>query len=173
MVQGFSMKIMDANTGAARRCAVLGLLFVLYALNCLAQAPPLLTPKPRPALLIDEVVAKGSASQIPSHLSLVLGITTTPQPTAVKQAVMRDGESMHTFNVRSDQHGDVVLMAYDTRTRTTKAYLTDPAGTLRKAVSYQPGEAPIVRNTSETSGEFTAEIKFWLNLLQTATPAPR
>ena len=155
-----------------RRCAVLALLFGLCAMSSLAQSAPHVTAKPRLALLIDEVVAKGPASQIPSHLSLVLGISTTSQPTPVKQAVMRDGASIRTFNVRSDQRGDVVLMAYDTHSRATKAYLTDPAGTLRKAVSYQPGEAPTERKTDEARGEFAAETEFWLHLTQTARPAP-
>jgi len=103
---------------------------------------------------------------------VVLGITATAQPTAVKQAVMRDGEWVRTFNVRSDQHSDVVLMAYDTRTRATKAYLTNPAGTLREAVSYQAGEAPTKRKAAEAGGDFAAEMKFWTNLSQTTAPAP-
>jgi hypothetical protein len=167
------MKIMEVNTVYKRRSAVFGLLLGLIVLSSPSQAGPPAAPKPRLAGIIDEVVAKGPASQIPPHLSVVLGITTTQQPTAVKQAVMRAGDSMHTFNVRSDQQSDVVLMAYDSRTRATNAYLTNPAGTLRKAVSYQPGEAPIERKANEAGGQFAAEIKFWLNLSKTAAPAPR
>lgn len=167
------MKIMQVNTVYRWRSSVFSLLLGLCALNCLGQAASPATPKPRLARFIDEVLTKGPSSQIPSHLSLILGITTVSHPTAVKQAVMRDGELMHTFNVRSDQHGDVVLMAYNTRTRATKAYLTDPAGTLRKAVSYQPGEAPTERKANEAREEFAAEKRFWLNLSQAATPTPR
>ena len=167
------MKIKEVSRAHKIGSAVLGVLLGLGALSCPGQPATPAMPKPRLALLVDEVVAKGPTSRIPPHLSLVLGITTSEQPTAVKQAVMRDGESMRTFNVLSDQHGDVVLMAYDTRTRASKAYLTNAAGTLRKAVSYQPGEAPTVRKVDEARGDFAAEIQFWSNLSRTFAPVRR
>jgi hypothetical protein len=121
-------------------------------------------------LLIDAVRTQGPASTLPPHLSEVLKLTEGGQSTPVKQALMRDGDRVHTFNVRSDGHDDVVLMVFDTRTQATRAYLTGEAGKLRKAVSYQAGEAPTERSIQDARADFNAEVAYWSTLSR--KPAP-
>lgn len=116
------------------------------------------------ALLIDAVKSQGPASSLPPHLSEVLKLNAQGQSTPVKQAFMRDGERVHTFNVRSDGSDDVVLMVFDTRTQATRAYLTGGPGKLRKAVSYQAGEAPTERSIEDARADFNTEVAFWSGL---------
>jgi hypothetical protein len=114
--------------------------------------------------LIDTVIRQGPASQLPAHLSVVLGVSRVEQPTAVKQAVMRDGATVRTFNVVAADRSDVVLITYNELSRSSKAYLMSPEGKLRKAVSFLAGAPAIERSLREAGGDFTAEIKFWKDL---------
>jgi hypothetical protein len=109
---------------------------------------------------IDAVVKNGLDSQLPAHVSQVLGLNKGELPTPVKQAVMRDGAIVRTFNVRVADH-DVVLMAYDEQNRSMKAYRVSPGGKLLKAVAYQAGAAATERSAADANGDFAAEIKFW------------
>jgi hypothetical protein len=111
--------------------------------------------------LVDAVVRNGPASRLPAHLSVVLGISRIEQETAVKQAVIRDGQTVRTFNVCTAKHDDVVLMHVDEQSRSTKAYLASAAGVLRKAVSYRAGAPAVERSLAEARGDFANEIKFW------------
>jgi hypothetical protein len=111
--------------------------------------------------VIDAVVQKGPDNQLPAHLSLVLGLNKGEQATAVKQAVMRDGTMVRTFNVRTSNHDDVVMMAYDEQSRSIKAYLVSPGGKLLKAVAYQAGAPATARSAAAARGDFADEIKFW------------
>jgi len=111
--------------------------------------------------VIEVVVQNGPESQLPAHLSLVLGLNKGELGTAVKQAVMRDGAIVRTFNVRTTNHADVVMMAYDEQSRSMKAYLVSPAGKLLKAVAYQAGAPATERSAADAHGDFAAEIKFW------------
>jgi hypothetical protein len=114
--------------------------------------------------LIDAVIRKGPASQLPAHLSVVLGVSGVEQPTAVKQAVMRDGTTVRTFNVSTANHSDVVMITYNEQSRSSKAYLLSPQGKLRKAVSFQAGAPASERSLAEASSDFSTEIKFWMNV---------
>jgi hypothetical protein len=111
--------------------------------------------------LIDAVLAKGPESRLPAHLSVVLGVSRAERETAVKQAVIRDGQTVHTFNVCTANHGDVVMMSVNEQDHTTKAYLISAAGVLRKAVSYQAGAPANQRSLTEARGDFADEIKLW------------
>jgi hypothetical protein len=111
--------------------------------------------------LVGAVLRNGPSSQLPAHLSVVLGISRTEQETPVKQAVIRDGQTVHTFNVCAASPADVVIMSYNEQSRSTKAYLVSAAGKLRKAVSYQAGAAPTDRSLTDARGDFANEIKFW------------
>jgi hypothetical protein len=111
--------------------------------------------------LIDAVVAKGPESRLPAHLSVVLGISRAERETAVKQAVIRDGQTVHTFNVCAAKHDDVVMMSVNEQNHSTKAYLVSAAGVLRKAVSYQPGAPAVDRSLQEARGDFADELKLW------------
>ena len=111
--------------------------------------------------LIDAVAANGPESRLPAHLSVVLGISQTERETAVKQAVIRDGRMVHTFNVCAAKHADVVMMSVNEQEHSTKAYLVSPAGVLRKAVSYQAGAPANQRSLTEARGDFADEIKLW------------
>jgi hypothetical protein len=113
--------------------------------------------------LIDEVVAKGPESRLPAHLSVVLGISRAERETTVKQAVIRDGQTVHTFNVCAAKHDDVVIMRVDEQHHSTKAYLVSAAGVLRKAVSYQAGAPADDRSLEEARGDFADELKLWID----------
>jgi hypothetical protein len=111
--------------------------------------------------LIDAVVRNGPDSQLPAHLSVVLGVGRIERTTAVKQAVIRDGNIVRTFNVCAADHGNLVMLTHDEQSQSTKAYLTSAAGTLRKAVSYQAGGAAIERSLADARGDFAAELAVW------------
>jgi hypothetical protein len=92
---------------------------------------------------------------------MVLGITSVEHKTAVKQAVIRDGHAVRTFNVCAANHDDVVILTYDELDQLTKAYLMSAAGALRKAVSYQPGAPANVRTLTSARDDFAQELTFW------------
>ena len=124
--------------------------------------------------LIDAVLRNGPDSQLPAHLSVMLGVSPVEQTTAVKQAVVRDGATVRTFNVSVANHDDVVLMIYNEQTHSTKAYLSSPTGTLRKAVSYQAGAPATEQAAAAARGDFAKEVTFWVEFVkqQAAPPAP-
>jgi hypothetical protein len=114
--------------------------------------------------LIDAVIRKGPSSQLPAHLSVVLGVSVVEQPTAVKQAVMREADTVRTFNVCTGNRSDVVMITYNEQNRLSKAYLVSPEGKLRKAVSFQAGAPAIERPLKEARSDFASEIKFWMDV---------
>jgi hypothetical protein len=116
------------------------------------------------AKLVDAVLRNGPNSQLPAHLSVVLGVSRLEQATPVKQAVMRNGSVVRTFNVCTAHHDDIVLITYDEQSRSSKAYLVSPAGALRKAVSYQAGAPASERSLTDAARDFANEIKFWTDL---------
>ena len=93
------------------------------------------------------------------------------QKTAVKQAVIRDGDTVRTFNVCMGNHSDLVIVTHNEKTQATKAYLLTAAGVLRKAVDYQAGGAPRERSHGEAGNDFASEIKFWTHFADTELPA--
>jgi hypothetical protein len=111
--------------------------------------------------LIDALVKDGLDARLPAHLSVILGVAPVERATAVKQAVIRDGHTVHTFNVCVTNHGDVVILTHDDQSRATKAYLVSAAGELRKAVSYQPGAPANERTLLAAGSDFSGELKFW------------
>jgi hypothetical protein len=111
--------------------------------------------------LIDAVVRNGPDSQLPAHLSVVLGVGRAEEKTAVKQAVIRDGDTVRTFNVCAANHDVVVMLTHDEHSQSTKAYLTSAAGKLRKAVYYQAGSAANERSLTDARGDYAAELALW------------
>jgi hypothetical protein len=121
--------------------------------------------------LIDAVIRSGPDSQLPAHLSVMIGVSKVEQTTAVKQAVVRDGVIVRTFNVSVANHDDVVIMVHNEQSRSTKAYLSSPTGTLRKAVSYQAGAPATERAAAAARGDFAKEVSFWVEFVkQNAAP---
>jgi hypothetical protein len=112
--------------------------------------------------LIDAVVRDGPDSQLPAHLSVMIGVSQVEQTMAVKQAVVRDGATVRTFNVCVAKHDDVVIMVYNEQSRATKAYLSSATGTLRKAVSYLAGAPATERTLPAARDDFAKEINFWM-----------
>ena len=105
----------------------------------------------------------------------MLGLNQRDQKTAVKQAVIRDGDTVHTFNVCMANHKDLVMVITNEKTQTTQAYLVTTAGVLRKAIDYQAGGAPRERPPKEARRDFANEIQFWTHFVDTELPgqAPR
>ena len=121
-------------------------------------AVPLLQP------LIGAVLRNGPDSQLPPHLSLVLGLSKSGQALPIKQAHLREGSVVRTFNVSTVDHEDVVLMSYDEQTRSTHAYLTSASGVMRMAVAYETGAQAVVRAKAEAAPDFRAELNRWTSL---------
>jgi hypothetical protein len=111
--------------------------------------------------LIDAVVRYGPDSQLPARLSIVLGVSQVENTTPVKQAVIRDGQLVRTFNVCAANHDNVVMLTHDEQSQSTKAYLTSAAGKLRKAVQYQAGGAASERSLADARGDYAAELALW------------
>jgi hypothetical protein len=111
--------------------------------------------------LVDAVVRKGADGELPAHLSAILGVNGAEPRTAVKQAVVRDGAIVRTFNVCTANRDNLVILTYNEHSQTTQAYLVSAAGTLRKAVYYQAGGDAHERSPADARGDFAAEIKFW------------
>jgi hypothetical protein len=139
-------------------------LIAAVAIAAMAAMPPAHSDAKSLAGLIDAVVAHGPDSRLPAHLSVVLGVSKIEQETAVKQAVIRDGQTVHTFNVCAAKHDDIVIMSVNEREHTTRAYLVSAAGVLRKAVSYQAGAPAIERSLAEARADFANEMKFWTDI---------
>jgi hypothetical protein len=119
-------------------------------------------------MLIDTVARSGLDAELPAHLSVILGVAPVERATAVKQAVIRDGHTVRTFNVCVPNQGDVVILTHDDQSGATRAYLVSALGELRKAVSYQPG-APANERTPQAAGsDFSGELKFWIEYQRTA-----
>ena len=116
------------------------------------------------ALLIEAAVRHGPASQLPAHLSMVLGVSRTEAPTPVKQAVKRDGATVRTFNVCETNHDNVVLINYNEQSQASKAYLVSSSGTLRKAVAFKAGAPAVERRPAQAQAAFAAELKFWTDV---------
>jgi hypothetical protein len=120
--------------------------------------------------LSDAVLRHGPDGQLPAHLSMVLGINRMGQTTPVKQAVIRSVDRVRTFNVCTANHDALVIVTYEERSRTIKAYLLSGSGVLRKAVDYQPGGEPHERALSEAHRDFVRELKFWADYSGQARP---
>jgi hypothetical protein len=115
------------------------------------------------------VMTKGPVNQLPAHLSTVLGIG-QGEATPVRQAVLRDGSLVRTFNVRTNKPGDLVLIAYNEQSRASKVYLVSTGGELRKAVSYQAGGPPAERSATDAQSDFAIELKFWTDFERQSAP---
>ena len=122
--------------------------------------------------LVDAVIRNGPDNQLPAHLSVILGVSALEQKTPVKQAVMRDGYTVRTFNVCTANRRDLVMVTYNEQSRSTKAYLVSPAGVLRKAVYYQAGDPANERSLADARPGFLSEYKFWTNLRSMVPVAP-
>jgi hypothetical protein len=113
------------------------------------------------ARLIDAIVHQGPEGKLPPHLSAVLGLSETETQTPVKQAVIREGQSVRVFNVSTVKHDDLVILTHDEREQSTKAYRVSVAGDLCKAVLFHASEPAHERSPAESRDDFAAEIKFW------------
>jgi hypothetical protein len=111
--------------------------------------------------LIDAVVHQGPEGNLPPRLSVVLGLTATEKQTPVKQAVVREGQSVRVFNVSTVNHGDLVILTHDEQKQSTKAYRVSAAGELCKAVLFHGSEPAQERSTAASRDDFAGEIKFW------------
>jgi hypothetical protein len=111
--------------------------------------------------LAAQALKQGPTSELPPHLTGVLGLSSNGQGLAVRQLVSRDGFSVRTFNVGAQAPHHVVLMVADEAARSTVAYLLTPHGHLRRALQYHAGEAPQEVPLAEAQPGFAAEVRFW------------
>lgn len=111
--------------------------------------------------LAAQALKQGPTSQLPPHLTGVLGLSSNGQALAVRQLVSRDGFSVRTFNVGAQAPHRVVLMVADEAARSTVAYLLTPHGHLGRALQYHAGEAPQELPLAEAQPGFAAEARFW------------
>jgi len=111
--------------------------------------------------IVDAVVRHGPTTQLPPHLSMVLGLSSVEHAVPMKQAELRDGTKIHTFMVGAADHADLVLLDYDEASGITEAYRLAPSGTLRKAVSYSAGATANEQPAAKARAGLSRELKFW------------
>jgi hypothetical protein len=117
------------------------------------------------------VLERGNDSQLPPHLSNVLGLNDKNQATRVRQIAMREGTVVHTFNVLASGHHQRVLLTHDEATQDTKVYGLRADGTLRVAVTYQGRGASRSMSPAAAREGYQREIQFWREHLRGRAPA--
>jgi hypothetical protein len=111
--------------------------------------------------LATRALNEGPTSQLPPHLTAVLGLSRDDEGLAVRQLVFRDGFTVRTFNVGARAPHRVVVMVVDEAARLTVAYLVTPHGHLQRALQYHAGEAPQELSAAVAQPGFAAEARFW------------
>jgi hypothetical protein len=137
--------------------------------------------KDRLARATDKVLQDGLDAYIAPNCSALLGITSQPQQTAVKQRLTQDKSKLSAFNVSIDNPKNIVIFV-NTRNPATGAdtvqtyYLTSPQGLLRKVlIVEQPSGTPRARSGTEEDKEaFAKELQSWLDRIEPDhTPAAK
>jgi hypothetical protein len=108
-----------------------------------------------------QVLERGSEAQLPPHLAMTLSVSDGSRPVPVRQAASRVGTLVHTYNVVSGAHRQVVLISTDEASHETSAYLLRADGSLRRAVHYQSGGMPEVLAPAAAGSGFRRELRFW------------
>lgn len=121
--------------------------------------------------LAARALKEGPSSQLPPHLTSVLGLSGDGQGLAVRQIVSRDGFTVRTFNVGAQAPHRVVVMVADEAAKSTVAYLLTPHGHLRRALQYHAGEAPQELPVATAKSGFAAEVRFWSGVAGAAASA--
>lgn len=124
------------------------------ALSSATAATPL-------SALIDRTIASGGDATLPPNLSIVLGLASHGHATPVKQLMVREGKTVHMFNVDANHRHEIVLAIADEDAKVVTAYLMSPAGRLRKAVTYRNGEQPAAIPRAHAAAGFAAERDAW------------
>jgi hypothetical protein len=115
---------------------------------------------------------QGPSSQLPPHLSAVLGLSSDARGLTVRQLVFRDGFTVRTFNVGAQAPHRVVVMVVDEAANLHVAYLLTPHGHLGRALQYHSGEAPQELPAAAAKTGFSAEARFWSGVAGAAGAAP-
>jgi hypothetical protein len=121
--------------------------------------------------LATRALKEGPTSQLPPHLTAVLGLSADGQGLAVRQLVFRDGFTVHTFNVGARAPHRVVVLVADEAARSTVAYLLTPHGHLSRALEYHAGEAPQELSAEAAQRDFAAEVRFWSGVAAASAPS--
>jgi len=127
---------------------------------------------PWTAVLTQQALAAGYPATLPPNLSMVLGLAAQGKSVEVRQLVTRAEQKVRTFNVSVAHHRDLVIFSVDEGTQATVAYLLEPGGGLRKAVSYQIGAQPRELSASEAHAGFAAEVRYWSGRAHEGVPSP-
>lgn len=151
------------------RPATLSWLATLLALAQLAVAAPAASSWAE--TLATRALKEGPSSQLPPHLTEVLGLSGNGQGLAVRQVVSRDGFTVRTFNVGAEAPHRVVVMVADEAAHLTVVYLLTPHGHLRRALQYHRGEAPQEVSAAAAQPGFAAEARFWSGVAAASAPA--
>lgn len=138
-----------------------------------ALAVPALAATTWAETLAARALREGPSSQLPPHLTAVLGLAggSGTEGLAVRQLVVRDGFSVHTFNVGAAAPHAVVLMVADEAAHSNVAYLLTRRGQLRRAVGYQSGEPPQELSAKAAKSGLAAEVRLWSGAAAAAAPA--
>lgn len=130
-----------------------------------ATAPPAATgpaaTAPWAQTLAQQALTTGFLGRLPPNVSVVLGLAKPNEGTDVRQLLAKDGHRIRTFNVGVANHGDLVIFNVDAQNGQTVAYLLDPDGKLRKAVSYATGGQAQPLAAADAKAGFAREKRFW------------
>jgi len=111
--------------------------------------------------LAQQALDSGFLSRLPPNVSVVLGLAKPQEGTDVRQLVSKEGHAVRTFNVSVANHADIVIFNVNAQSGATVAYLLNPEGQLRKAVSYQTGEQARELSVAQAKSGFAHEKQFW------------
>lgn len=121
---------------------------------------------------VQQALERGRDAQLPPHLAMTLSVSDGLHPVPVRQIGKRVGAVVHTFNVVSGAHRQVVLISTDEASHETSAYAQRADGSLRRAVHYQSGGVPEVLSAAAAAAGYRREFRFWNETLG-VEPAPQ
>jgi len=117
------------------------------------------------------VAQEGKDATLPPHLALALGLGDGEHSLPVKQAGLRSGAVVRTFNVaHTASHPTVVLLEHHEDTQLTRAFLLKNSAQLAKALAYSSGAEPQAIPASQARPQLQEQLKYWSE--QTKPPSP-
>ena len=111
--------------------------------------------------LTQEALDAGFLSKLPPNVSVAFNLAKPKEGTDVRQLLAKQGHQVRTFNVGVANHADVVIFDVNAQSGATVAYLIDPTGQLRKALTYQAGGDTKDLSAADAQAGLAREKKYW------------
>jgi hypothetical protein len=134
---------------------------LLTVLGVLLGTPLPAATTPWAQKLTEQALSTGFLGRLPPNVSLVLGLAKPDEGTDVRQLLAKEGHRIRTFNVSVANHADLVIFNVDAQNGQIVAYLLDPDGKLRQAVSYPRGGQAQPLAPADAKAGFDREKRYW------------